>query len=309
MTDVIPQPNVTEGPTLTPEVEEAALLNILEDMREDQQSLENQRVAILNILEDANEAQEKLKEVDRMKTEFVSLASHQLRTPLTAIRLYVEMLANEKKGKNLTEKQLGHIQAVETATLHMTKLVGDLLNITRIELGHLKYNPELIQPIDVIEGVVRDIKPIADERACRVEIVRQKEDPPRVYVDPAALYEVIHNIVTNAVRYSPRTKGRVQISVEKRDEMDLVIAVKDNGIGIPEESRERIFERFYRAKNAMLTTGDGTGLGLYLAKYLAREWKGEVSFTSKENKGTTFFVAIPLTPDTADRQKAESGAQ
>ena len=134
----------------------------------------------------------------------------------------------------------------------------------------------------------------AQQNGCKIEFIRPSYELPKIKIDNSLLKQVIHNLLTNAIRYSP--KGRGQIKVEVRDKgLDYVIVVSDNGMGIPKEDQKRIFERFYRAKNASELTSEGTGLGLYINKLIVEAYGGRIWFESEEGKGTKFFVSVPKT--------------
>lgn len=231
------------------------------------------------------------KQVEEAKDEFLSITSHQLRTPLTAIRLFTEMMLGGQVGK-LNKEQREYLDNIEQSALRMIQLVGATLNISRIELGRLKVDPKPTDLEDLAESLIKEVKPLAEQRHIRIKLLPVAKDLPEANIDPALLGEVVHNLLTNAVRYSLPNVGKVEVGVQHTPR-GFEISVKDNGIGIPAGAQKKLFTRFYRADNAVEAAGDGTGLGLYLIRMIMDTTGGTVTYTSKENVGTTFFVRIP----------------
>lgn len=232
----------------------------------------------------------KQKELDRAKGEFISLVSHQLRTPLTAIRLFTEMLVAGQVGK-LTEEQQDYIEKVDISTKRMIQLVGDILNISRVELGRLKIEPVATEVNKLIQSHIEEIKPLAANKNVKIKF-KPVAKLPQLSIDRLLFGQIVHNLMTNAVRYSHDKKGIVTIAFTKQND-GYLLSVKDNGIGIPQEAQSHIFQRFYRANNAIKIEGEGTGLGLYLVKLITEASGGKVWFESSEGKGTTFYIKIP----------------
>lgn len=241
----------------------------------------------------------KQKELDRAKDEFISLVSHQLRTPLTAVRLFVEMLGGGQVGP-LAPQQKDYIDKIAVSTKRMIDLVGDILNVSRIEMGRIKIDPVPSDPIAVIKSQLDEIIPLAEKK--KVKINFKPQPMPQIPLDPLLFGQIVHNLMTNAIRYTNQGAGEVTISFNKvKDGFEL--AVSDNGIGIPPEAQSRIFQRFFRADNAVKVEGEGTGLGLYLIKLIVEAAGGSVRFTTAPNKGTTFFVSVP--PEGMKSKKGE----
>jgi len=231
-----------------------------------------------------------IKEVDRMKTEFVSVASHQLRTPLTAIMLFSEMFASEEVGK-LNPDQKDYIENIQQSTKRMIKLVNDLLNVSRIETGRLKIEPEMTELVGFIQSIIDESMPVIKDH--KGELVFMKpEKKIEILIDQTLIQQVIHNLITNAIRYSTEDNCSILVKLEEEDD-DYLISVKDSGIGIPEEGQARIFQKFFRADNAQKKEVEGSGLGLYVAKMIIEASGGKIRFESEKDKGTTFFVSLP----------------
>ncbi len=234
----------------------------------------------------------KEKEIDRAKSEFVSLASHQLRTPLTAIKLFGEMLTGGGLGP-LTPQQRSIVQSIDTSNDKMIALVNALLNVSRIESGRLKPKPELVDLPVHIEEIVTEARAVGRLKQCTVKFrVPTNTDLPLVVTDPALLRQVIANLVMNAVQYSP-ARRTVTVTLQKKKD-GYIVGVKDQGIGIPKSARSRIFERFYRAPGAIKKKTDGTGLGLYMSRMIMELLGGKIWFRSQERKGSLFSISIPF---------------
>jgi PAS domain S-box-containing protein len=246
--------------------------------------------------------------IEQAKDEFISIVSHQLRTPLTAIRLFTEMILGNQVG-TLKPAQRDYLTKVEQSTLRMIALVGNILNVSRLELGRLKVEPEPTQLEELIKGRIDEATALAKAKKVALDFKAPSKPLPMVKLDQSLIGEVIHNLLTNAIRYSPADTGKVEVSVSKESN-GYIIKVSDNGIGIPKEAQSKMFTRFFRADNAIKVEGEGTGLGLYLIKMVIETVDGKVWFESKENKGTTFYVRIPLTgmkPRAGDRKLATGG--
>jgi signal transduction histidine kinase len=232
-----------------------------------------------------------LKEIDRMKTEFVSVASHQLRTPLTAIKLFSEMLLSGEIGK-VDGKHKEYLENISQSTSRMVRLVNDLLNVSRLETGRLKIEtrPRVIE--DIIVSTIKEVDMLAKAQKCDLRFDHPKINYPKVPLDESLFRQVVHNLITNAIRYSPAKKCAIVITLGEKDN-DYLISVADSGIGIPKLEQGRIFEKFFRADNAMKAETEGSGLGLYVVKMITNASGGKIWFETEEGKGTTFYVSIP----------------
>lgn len=226
------------------------------------------------------------KRIDRMKSEFISLASHQLRTPMTAIGWYIELLQNERT--NLTEDQKDYVGQIIGSHRRMVELVNSLLNVSRIELGHIKIDPKEMTIKEVIRVPLENLKTQIEQK----ELSLVERIPGiTVSVDPDLVRMVLENILSNAVKYTP-AKGTIEISVIA-DKEELQFAVQDTGLGIPRAQQGRIFEKLFRADNVLKADTEGTGIGLYIAKSTAEAWGGHLWFESAEGRGTRFFFTVP----------------
>lgn len=231
------------------------------------------------------------KAIEEAKTEFVSLASHQMRTPLTAINWYVELL---KKSAGLSPEGRKDLQKISQRSQAMVRLVNDLLNVSRLDTGQLRVNPIPTDLAGLIQRVIDSLAQLAQARGCRTIFHKSEEQFDKVALDPGLLEQVIHNLVENAIAYSRQgSDSRVWVQLERGKGGSWLISVQDNGIGIPKEKQERVFAKFFRSDNAIRKETEGTGLGLYLAKMILVQAGAKIWFESVEGRGTTFFVEIP----------------
>jgi len=230
------------------------------------------------------------KEVDKSKTEFVSLASHQLRTPLSAIRWYSEMLNTEKLGP-LNEQQKSYMQEIYDSNRHMIELVNSLLNVSRIDLGTFAVEPVPTSFRDIAESVLKEL--VVKIQESEMHVTASYDDTiPKVNADPKLVRIIFQNLLSNAIKYTKKG-GQVSLSLTK-DDMNIFIKVSDSGVGIPVAVQDKMFTKLFRADNARIVESEGTGLGLYIVKAVVEKGGGKVWFDSVENKGTTFYVTMPL---------------
>ncbi|RJR27355.1 PAS domain S-box protein [candidate division WWE3 bacterium] len=232
-----------------------------------------------------------LKEADRMKTEFISLASHQLRTPLSTMKWYLEMLMNGDVGK-MNKEQNDFIKYINKANERMIELVNSLLNVSKIESGKLMVDPVPTDIVMLIEEVVNEIARKIEEKKIQFSMDVNRSVPKTINLDPKMFRQVVSNLLSNSIKYTP-DYGMVSIALYTEDK-NLVVQVKDNGYGIPAKDQSKLFTKFHRGENIAKMENDGTGLGLYLVKAILDASEGKLWFESEENKGSTFWVSIPL---------------
>jgi len=244
------------------------------------------RPAVMAIVRDMT----RTKELEKMRNDFVSTASHQLRTPLTGIKWFTELLLNKKAGE-VSEKQTDFLQQIHLSNERMIKLVDDLLSVTHIDsVEKFKVLSKKENLIKVLDESVNNLKGLAESK--KIKIIKKNNCPTSLSVlaDREKISLVFQNLISNAVKYSPE-KSTIEIGCD-RNKNEVVFYCADHGVGIPKKQQARVFERFFRADN-VVTTESGTGLGLYIAKNIVDRHKGRIWFKSTEGKGTTFYVALP----------------
>lgn len=242
-------------------------------------------------------------EIDRMKSDFISLASHQLRTPLSAIKTYSHMLIDGYMG-TVTDNQKKSLRTILSATNRMNELISTLLNITRMESGGVTVT---VKPVDIpllIDEVCKEHNLAIADKELDIAVTTTKSVKP-IKSDTLLVKEILSNLISNAIKYTPQG-GNVTIAVKSRP-AEIVCSITDTGVGIPRHSQEQIFTKFFRAHNVVKQETSGTGLGLYLVKGLVDTLKGKIWFESEEGKGTTFYVALPKSVDMPRPKNMELG--
>lgn len=235
--------------------------------------------------------------LDEAKSGFISVASHQLRTPLTSIRWYSEMLLSEDAGM-LNKVQKDFMNEIHGGAERLYQTVDLLLGISRIESGKIKEDRTPINLNEFTEEISKEVKPQLDEKNLTLTLLPPSREPVIVWLDSLILRQVILNLISNAISYTNKdgvieTKWWVS-----EDGREAVVAVSDNGIGIPKAQQSRIFSKFFRAENARAQIPDGTGLGLALVRDLVDSWGGRIWFESEEGNGATFYFTVPFTTTT-----------
>jgi signal transduction histidine kinase len=229
--------------------------------------------------------------LDEAKNGFISIASHQMRTPLTSMRWFAEMLIHKDAGK-LNKEQSSYIKEVYQGIERMTSLLDLLLQIARIEAGRVKIKPTAIDFKKIISDVAASLGPLIDKKKQKLIMEFEPENFPAIPMDKDMVWQVFFNLLSNASRYAP-ANGVIRVT-GKISGQTAEFSVTDKGIGIPKDSQDRIFNKFYRSPNAIKHVPEGSGLGLYLVKSLVEGWGGQVWFKSPDSKGTTFYFTIPL---------------
>ncbi len=229
-------------------------------------------------------------EVDRMKSEFISLASHQLRTPLSAIKTYAHMLVDGYLGE-VNEGQKKSLNTIVHSSNRMNELINTLLNITRIESGTIDITLQALRLDVVLQEVLNELSFLAATKKIDLQLSTAGKGSLNLKTDALIIKEVFANLISNAIKYTP-DEGEVDIIVTPRGQ-DILVEVRDSGWGIPKHAHDQVFSKFFRAQNIVKRETTGTGLGLYLVRGLLELLGGDVWFTSSESKGTSFFCTLP----------------
>lgn len=232
---------------------------------------------------------EQLRELDKAKDEFISMASHQLRTPLTAIKGYLSMLLEGDAGE-IKVSQYDFVNEAFSGANRMVGLINDLLNVSRMETGRFFIEPVEIDMERVAGEEVKQLQNHAKEKKLKLTL-SAKGKIPHVMADETKIRQVMMNFIDNAVYYT--TEGSVTVTLD-HDKSNVIFKVEDTGIGVPKEQQKNLFTKFYRADNARHVRPDGTGLGIYLAKRVMDDHGGELIFHSVEGKGSTFGFKLPI---------------
>lgn len=224
--------------------------------------------------------------LEEVRRDFVANASHELRTPLTAIQGFTETLLNSELSE---EKRRSYLEIIDRHALRLAAIVNDLLTLSTAETGKLRMNPTVLDVAEKVRGVVRDLEPrwVAGKLDVRCEV----EGDTTAFADSQALIQILTNLLDNAMKYTD-AGGAIEIGV-KGEANRVRVVVRDTGIGIPEEDRARIFERFYRVDRARARSLGGTGLGLSIVRHLVQAQGGDISVRSKLGEGTSFSFSVP----------------
>ncbi len=229
-------------------------------------------------------------EVDRMKSEFISLASHQLRTPLSSIKTYSHMLLDGYMGE-VTAAQKESLTTIVNASNRMNELISNLLNITRLESGTIAVTFKSFNAPHLVKEILKELHLPAEAKGIELTMKTTGQDSETIRSDRLIVKEVLTNIISNAIKYTP-DGGHIKAYIRLRAN-DILFRINDTGWGIPKHSQDQIFSKFYRATNTTKRETSGTGLGLYLVKGLTEAIGGRIWFKSQEGQGTDFYVCLP----------------
>jgi signal transduction histidine kinase len=267
---------------------------------------EGSKAATLNIMEDVDEtnkrlleAQEKLKKyvkelklLDIKKDEFISITAHELKTPLTSIRGFVDLLQREEVAANPTTRS-NYLQIIHQDTERLGTLITDILDLSKLDLGTMKFNYEKTDFNEIMDEIRRQMYPIIEKKKLTPYYEIRKNIPP-IITDKGRLIQVISNIINNAVKYTSEG-GKIFVTAQPEKE-NILITIKDTGIGIPKEHIEKIFSRFYQVDSSYTRKMGGSGLGLAICKGIVEAMGGKIWAESKVGKGSTFYILLPTEP-------------
>ncbi len=245
---------------------------------------------------------QKLQEVDEMKDEFISIASHELRAPITAIRGFNSMILdsiNSKKKITKKEKQLkSFAESIDASSEKLGVLVEDMLNVSRIEQGRMDFDLKKIKPLKTVKEVIQQFSLQAEEKNLYLDMDKPDKEIKNkaIYVDPDKFKQVLVNLLSNAIKYTPKGGVRVKLQLSKKKDK-LEVKVKDTGIGMDAKERESLFQKFYRVQTDKNRNIVGTGLGLWLTKQMTENMGGEIFVDSIKEVGSEFTLSFPVVKD------------
>ncbi|MGM0628820.1 MAG: sensor histidine kinase [Patescibacteria group bacterium] len=237
-------------------------------------------------------ANRRLREFDKAKTEFLSLATHQIRSPLTSIRGYVSMMLEGDYGE-VNEGLKEPLNVVDHSTKSLIKIVNDFLNVSRIEQGRMSYEFQKKDMRHIVKNIVEEYRPSAEEKGLEMNFESIDEEC-NAKVDENKIEQVIGNLIDNAIKYTP--EGKIGVRFSKPNKGRMHIKISDTGVGIDPKEISSLFAKFKRAKGADKVNTNGSGLGIYLAKKIAEDHGGTVKVESEgEGKGSVFTIELPMT--------------
>jgi signal transduction histidine kinase len=259
--------------------------------------LENIKTAVLNLLEDMNESQESLKnankelrKLDEMKNDFISIASHELRTPMTSIKGYISMILDGDAGE-INKDVRSFLNEVYQSNERLVDLVNDMLDVSRIEQKRLNFEFKKVEALPLIKEAYERMLPMARNENDQLILEANIDKNLKINVDYRRFQQVITNLVENAIKFTEQ--GKVTILAKVKDKR-LEVSVKDTGIGISKADQKKLFTKFYQVAQVLSRPKGGTGLGLYISKSIVEGMKGTIGLNSTPGKGSTFFFTIPI---------------
>jgi PAS domain S-box-containing protein len=230
------------------------------------------------------------REVERLKSEFVSLVSHEFRTPLTSIRGYTEMMLDGDIGE-LSNEERDFLNTILRNATHLTEIVNDLLVVSRLEAGAIKLNLTSVDMSELIKEAIDLLRPQFNDKKQKIK-TDISQGLPILEADSQRINQILVNLLSNAHKYTPEG-GSISVSLH-HDSNWVRVDVRDSGIGLSKEEKEKLFTKFYRAENPETTKAGGTGLGLWITRSLVNMHGGEISVTSQPGKGSTFIFTLPI---------------
>lgn len=237
------------------------------------------------------ELSKKLLEIDRLKDDFIRMATHELQTPIVAIRGYALAL-EEELSQILNETQRVYVSRVKISAENLSQLIYDILEVARIDQQRLDLTPKMVDPGAIIQEVVDELRPLAEKKNLNL-LLQVEQGSWRISVNPERLRQILVNLVNNAIKYTLQGEVEVQGQQDEARRRYLIL-VRDTGLGIPAEAQKRIFERFYRVRTKETADIAGTGLGLWISNQLTQQMGGTIAFESMEGVGTKFVISFPL---------------
>ena len=224
------------------------------------------------------------------------MASHQLRTPLGIVKWYLEVLQKDEYIKNAPDQIKQYLAVINKDNDRLLMLVRNLLSVSRIDGGQTMNRPEMTNIVRIVENIMEETKSMVARRDnLELQLVLKDSAIPKTLVDPLRFHEAVENLIANACNYTS-SLGLISVTIALNKQKDAIdISVKDTGIGISAEDQRHLFEKFFRAENASMIDTQGSGLGLSVVKAYVEDWGGKITVKSKEGRGSTFTITVPVT--------------
>src|SRR5258708_7524113 len=243
----------------------------------------DKREAMVSIIRDITER----KELEQRKNEFISIASHELKTPVTSLKAYAQVLERRFLKAN-DQQSAGHLAKMNTQLNKLTNLIADLLDISKIESGKIQFHEELFFIDELMSEIVEEVQRTTEKHVISIRGKANK----KLYGNRDRIGQVLTNLITNAIKYSPHTKKIIMKS--SSDNKNVTVCIQDFGVGIPQEEQRKVFERFYRVSGPKEDTFPGLGLGLYISSEIIKRQNGRIWVESVAGKGSTFYFTLPI---------------
>jgi signal transduction histidine kinase len=242
-------------------------------------------------INDLDKANHELKKIDQMKSDFITVAAHQLRTPLTGIKWSLTSIISGNMGPVRAE-QAEYLKGAIESNQRMIDTVNQIMRMSNIQDGSLGEKRVPVDLANLLNSVLFDIYPHATQKGIKINVKVDRDSLPDIEIDQSQMRVILQSLIENSIIYS-KEKGEVDICIE-RDNKSVIVSVKDYGVGIPEGEKKNIFSKFFRATNAIKHFANGSGLGLLITKKIIERNSGRIWFESEEEKGTTFYVSLPI---------------
>ncbi|MBR9677136.1 HAMP domain-containing protein [Candidatus Woesearchaeota archaeon] len=268
----------------------SAMLNILEDVSEEKEIVQQARESVESLNNQLEEANKELMALDRQKDQFTSITAHELKTPLASIHGFIQLL-QDKKVFSDEKKRTNYMSIILQDTERLSRLITDILDVSRLDLGTLKFYFEKINLRNVFDTIKREMSSLAKTKNMTIQYNVKKNIPKTIIGDKARIAQVLINLISNAIHYTPQN-GKILVNVKKQG-ADIIFSVADSGIGIEKEQQTKIFDRFYQVDSWLTRKISGSGLGLAICKGLVTAMNGKISVKSKKGKGSTFYFVLP----------------
>lgn len=247
------------------------------------QNAEGKIIAAASIINDIT----RQKELEKQKDEFLSMASHELKTPITSLKMFVDLTKNQIDKKDLKKINYYNSRIIDQVE-RLRELTNDLLDVSRIQIGKIKLNREIFYLDEIIKNSVNDLQATTDNH----KIIYRNKEKILVIADKYRIYQVLVNLISNAIKYSPNKK-KIYVSLEKRKKI-VIVNIKDSGLGIERNQQKKIFDKMYQVNNPKEKTFPGLGLGLYISKEIIERHNGKIWVNSEIGKGSNFYFSLPL---------------